>query len=76
MGRYELAVKDLTEMLKSTRNQSSYLVQRGDLYMLMKQFKKAFLDYTTAKEIDKEWTTIDEKIDKAKQLLADAAQSK
>ena len=76
MGRYELAVKDLADVIKFTRNQSSYLVQRGDLYMLMRQFKEALFDYTAAKRIDKEWTALDEKIDKAKQSLADAAQSK
>lgn len=78
IGKYDLALKDLNELLKSNRDKSgrlSLIGKRGDLFVRMNQFDQAITDYETAKKIyedlnykDSEY--LDKKIAEAKRRMA------
>jgi tetratricopeptide (TPR) repeat protein len=77
MKKYELAVRDLTEVLKTTQTQPHYLIFRGDVYLSLKQFDKAIADYEAAGRIDKEYSdSVREKISEAKKLKGEINQPK
>lgn len=54
LGRYNLAIKDISKLIESSDEKSYKLLQRGDLYALNNQFKAALADYEMAKKLDKE----------------------
>jgi tetratricopeptide (TPR) repeat protein len=77
MKKYELAVKDLTEVLKTTSIKPYYLIMRGDIYILLKQFDRALADYETAVKIDKEYSeTAKRKISEAQRMKNEITQTK
>ena len=52
LQEYEAAITDLTKFLETTEYKPYYLLKRGDLFVLNKQFDKAIADYEATKAIE------------------------
>jgi tetratricopeptide (TPR) repeat protein len=77
-GRYQEAIDDLTYLVRIGKTSKDILFERGDLYVLTKQYDKAIEDYERAKSLYKGVETeAIMKIDVAKQkMLENGSQPK